>query len=132
MSKDGNTESETNGYYAAKLKADKFYYLVETKSPAGYSLLPEPILFRIIADSEGNQNIQFHDARTKIALKDSSPLVNVFDKNGAKSSTAVFLQVADTRTGELPKTGGFGVWLWALLGLLVVGAGGIIALRRTA
>ena len=132
LSKDNIVGSETNGYYAAKLMADRFYYLVETKSPVGYSLLPEPILFRIITDAEGNQNIQFHDARTKIALKDSSPLVNVFDKNGAKSSTAVFLQVADIRTGELPKTGGFGVWLWALFGLLVVGAGGIIARRRIA
>lgn len=132
LSKDDNTESETNGYYVTKLKADKFYYLVETKSPAGYSLLPEPILFRIVTDSEGNQNVQFHDPRTKLALKDSSPLINVFDKNGAKSSTAVFLQVADVRTGELPKTGGFGVWLWALLGLLVVGAGGIVARRRIA
>lgn len=95
------------------------YWLVETKSPEGYQLLAQPVQLKL----------DFKDGRWVGEVVDGAGLVFMDSKAG---NNEIWINVADIRTGELPKTGGFGVWLWALLGLLVVGAGGIIARRRTA
>lgn len=44
----------------------------------------------------------------------------------------VVLQVADVRIGTLPKTGGVGVGVLAALGVLIIGAGVVVARRRGA
>lgn len=95
------------------------YWLVETKSPEGYQLLAQPVQLKL----------DFKDGRWVGEVVDGAGLVFMDSK---ARNNEIWINVADIRTGELPKTGGFGVWLWALLGLLVVAAGGIIARRRIA
>lgn len=108
----GNTAVET------ELEAGT-YWLVETKSPEGYQLLAQPVQLRL----------DFKDGKWVGEVVDGAGLVFMDSKAG---NNEIWINVADIRTGELPKTGGFGVWLWALFGLLVVGVGGIVARRRTA
>ncbi|MEJ6018753.1 DUF6923 family protein [Corynebacterium sp. H113] len=127
----GRTEDATKPgyqYYVATLQPDTFYYLVETKSPAGYSLLAQPVLFKIVKDSTGNQTIEFYKpGNPPELLPEGDGLVSVF-KGEPSSATVAYMQVADVTVGDLPKTGGNGIGMAFLLGLSLVGAA--IAYRR--
>ncbi|WP_082312945.1 SpaA isopeptide-forming pilin-related protein [Corynebacterium lactis] len=101
------------------------YLLIETQSPQGYSLLPEAIQFEIVVEN-GKHTIKLSTGGSAVFVLNSGPDETVDRGFGT------YMQVADVQVGTLPKTGGFGVWLWALFGLLVVGAGGVVARRRTA
>lgn len=120
----------TEGYKSAQLKADKLYYLVEMRSPAGYELLAQPVLFRIITDDDGNQQVQFYDPETIQPMQDGGSLVNVFKNEDEESSSVAYIQVADVQSGRLPKTGGFGIAPQLLTSALLIGAGALFARRR--
>lgn len=121
----------TEGYKSAQLKADKLYYLVETRSPAGYELLAQPVLFRIITDDDGYLQVQFYDPETIQPMQDGDGLVNVFKNESEESSSVAYIQVADVQSGRLPNTGGFGIAPHLLISALLIGAGALFARRRT-
>lgn len=117
------------GYYTAALRPDTYYYLVETKAPAGYNLLAQPVLFKIVWDAQGIQRVKFYDPNTQAELPNGDGLVGIY-ANGTRDSAAVaFMQVADVRKGDLPRTGGLGFGPWVALGLLIA-ALGAVAVRR--
>lgn len=87
------------------------FYLVETKSPAGLSLLPEPVAFEISIDQETKEY-------TISVVGGSSPLIKA-----EGSGELMIMQVTDTKTGKLPKTGGNGVLLWTLFGAVIAACG---------
>ncbi|MCT1548108.1 SpaA isopeptide-forming pilin-related protein [Corynebacterium amycolatum] len=87
------------------------FYLVETKSPAGLSLLPEPVAFEISIDQETKEY-------TVSVVGGSSPLIKA-----EGSGELMIMQVTDTKTGKLPKTGGNGVLLWTLFGAVIAACG---------
>ncbi|KAA9222106.1 LPXTG cell wall anchor domain-containing protein [Corynebacterium amycolatum] len=87
------------------------FYLVETKSPAGLSLLPEPVAFEISVDQETKEY-------TISVVGGSSPLIKA-----EGSGELMIMQVTDTKTGKLPKTGGNGVLLWTLFGAVIAACG---------
>lgn len=87
------------------------FYLVETKSPAGLSLLPEPVAFEISIDQETKEY-------TISVVGGSSPLIKA-----EGSGELMIMQVTDTKTGKLPKTGGNGVLLWTLFGGVIAACG---------
>lgn len=82
------------------------YWLVESRAPAGFNLLPTAIQFTLTS--------------TGIVLADtSSSIVTV-------SATDPFtIAVSDTTPAPLPQAGGPGPWPYALFGLFLLGAAGL-------
>ncbi|MEB2597357.1 SpaA isopeptide-forming pilin-related protein [Corynebacterium amycolatum] len=96
------------------------FYLVETMAPAGLSLLPEPVAFEISIDQKTKEY-------TVSVVGGSSPLIKA-----EGSGELMIMQVTDTKTGKLPKTGGNGVLLWTLFGSVIAACGWFWARRQQA
>ena len=113
----------TDGYYWSvnDLNIDTTYWLVETKAPAGHSLLPQPIEFKLTpARASGSgTTVQLTGDLTdankwaKSAVQafssepGSSPGDKGFKVGGIQKATIV---VKDTEVGELPKAGSTGIY----------------------
>ena len=112
----------TDGYYWSvnDLNLDTAYWLVETKAPAGHSLLPQPIEFKLTtahADGSGttielaadltDQAKWATSAVQAFASDSSTPGPQGFLVGGTRKATIV---VKDTEVGELPKAGSTGIY----------------------
>ena len=113
----------TDGYYwsVGDLNIDTPYWLVETKAPAGHSLLPQPLEFKLTtarADGSGTTVELAADATdaakwAKGAAQAFSSELNTdsveqgFVIDGTNKATLV---VKDTEVGELPKAGSTGIY----------------------
>ena len=94
------------------------YYLYETKSPAGYNLLSEPVSFRIAAEYNTDGS----------ALSAGNPTVTI---GNGEPSTTLSTNVVNQSGAELPSTGGMGTTLFYVLGaVLVVGAGVLLITKK--
>lgn len=117
----------TDGYYWSvnDLNLDTMYWLVETKAPAGHSLLPKPIAFTLTA-ARGNSsgtNVELADDLTDSA-KWAKSAVQSFSSEATASSLPgspaqgflvggtrkATIVVKDTEVGELPKAGSTGIY----------------------
>ena len=112
----------TDGYYWSvnDLDLDTAYWLVETKAPAGHSLLPQPLEFKLAtarADGSGT-NVELASDLTDsakwatsavqaFASDSSTPGPQGFLVGGTRKATLV---VKDTQVGELPKAGSTGIY----------------------
>ena len=113
----------TDGYYwsVSDLNLDTAYWLVETKAPAGHSLLPQPIEFTLKAARASGSGTSVELA---LDLKDqakwATSAVQAFSSEasslpgpqgflaaGTRKATIV---VKDTEVGELPKAGSTGIY----------------------
>lgn len=93
------------------------YWLVETRSPAGYELLPRPVAFELTREG------MIYDVRLLDPDADSAvamAFMNV-DRDTAK------FDIADFARGELPLTGASGVGMWALAGAVLQAMAALIA-----
>ena len=112
----------TDGYYWSvnDLDLDTAYWLVETKAPAGHSLLPQPLEFKLTtarADGSGtnvelasdltDQSKWATSAVQAFASDSSTPGPQGFLVGGTRKATIV---VKDTQVGELPKAGSTGIY----------------------
>ena len=112
----------TDGYYWSvnDLNLDTAYWLVETKAPAGHSLLPQPLEFKLTtarADGSGttvelasdltDQSKWATSAVQAFASDSSTPGPQGFLVGGTRKATIV---VKDTEVGELPKAGSTGIY----------------------
>ena len=112
----------TDGYYWSvnDLDLDTAYWLVETKAPAGHSLLPQPLEFKLTtarADGSGtnvelasdltDQSKWATSAVQAFASDSSTPGPQGFLVGGTRKATIV---VKDTEIGELPKAGSTGIY----------------------
>ncbi len=112
----------TDGYYWSvnDLNLDTAYWLVETKAPAGHSLLPQPLEFKLTtarADGSGTTVELASDltdsgkwatsAVQAFASDASTPGPQGFLVGGTRKATLV---VKDTEVGELPKAGSTGIY----------------------
>ena len=113
----------TDGYYwsVGDLNINTPYWLVETKAPAGHSLLPQPLEFKLAtarADGSGTTVELAADATdsakwAKGAAQAFSSELNTdsveqgFVIGGTNKATLV---VKDTEVGELPKAGSTGIF----------------------
>ena len=112
----------TDGYYWSvnDLNIDTTYWLVETKAPAGHSLLPQPIEFTLKAaraDGSGTA-VQLAGDLTD-TNKWATSAVQAFssdtgsgpDDKGLKVGTyKATILVKDTEVGQLPKAGSTGIY----------------------
>ena len=113
----------TDGYYWSvnDLDLDTAYWLVETKAPAGHSLLPQPLEFKLTtarADGSGT-NVELASDLTdqskwaKSAVQAfSSEATGASGPQGfmAAGTRKATLVVKDTEVGELPKAGSTGIY----------------------
>ena len=112
----------TDGYYWSvnDLNIDTAYWLVETKAPAGHSLLPQPLEFKLTTVHAGGSgtNVELAadltdqakwatSAVQAFASDSSMPGDKGFLAAGTRKATIV---VKDTEVGELPKAGSTGIY----------------------
>ncbi len=93
------------------------YYLYETKSPAGYNLLSEPVSFRITAEYSADGS----------ALKEGYPTVTV---GTGEPSMSLSADVVNQSGAELPSTGGIGTTLFYVLGGVLVLAAVVLLVTK--
>lgn len=113
----------TDGYYWSvnDLNLDTAYWLVETKAPAGHSLLPQPLEFKLTtarADGSGTTVELAADLRDQ--AKWATSAVQAFSSEATGRSgpegfmvgqtRKATLVVKDTQVGELPKAGSTGIY----------------------
>ena len=112
----------TDGYYwsVSDLNIETTYWLVETKAPAGHSLLPQPLEFKlttahaggsgttvVLADDLKDQAKWATSAVQAFASDSSMPGDKGFLAAGTRKATIL---VKDTEVGELPKAGSTGIY----------------------
>lgn len=112
--------SDANGLFKIIGLDEGTYYLEETKAPAGYNLLTEPIKIVVTATIEN---------KALTALK-----ISVDDKNetnGDVTTGVVSTTVVNVPGSKLPETGGMGTTLFYVVGgALVAGAVVVMLLKK--
>lgn len=86
------------------------YCLVETKSPDGYQLLAEPIEFNLLKEG----------AVMDLSSSEEAKMIDEVKKNGRALEV---VNQPDNLKNKLPLTGGEGIALVSILGILLVGGG---------
>ena len=118
---------------ATELKLDgesKFYikgvptgvdlYLKETATSKGYNILKEPVKVNLIP-AKGDDG-EYTGVLENGVLENTST-VNGTAATLVRDDTAVTFAVNNTSGFRLPETGGMGAWIFAILGVLVIGGG---------
>ena len=112
----------TDGYYWSvnDLNIDTAYWLVETKAPAGHSLLPQPIEFTLKAarpDGSGTavelpldltDSAKWAKSAVQAFSSDAGSLAG--DKGLKVGTYKATILVKDTEVGQLPKAGSTGIY----------------------
>lgn len=115
----------------AVLEPGKEYDLVEVKAPTQddgvvYSLLTAPVRFRGTVQDQGVAVEYESDGKWVSDISTQGVWSVVSDKQTA------YLEVANVRQGDLPKTGGAGLQLPILLGGALIAAGALVGRRKVA
>lgn len=111
----------TDGYYwsVSDLNIDTAYWLVETKAPAGHSLLPQPLEFKLTSRPNGSSTTVELADDLKDQAKWAKSAVQAFSSDagslagdkGLKVGTyKATILVKDTEVGQLPKAGSTGIY----------------------
>ncbi|MDK4303942.1 SpaA isopeptide-forming pilin-related protein [Corynebacterium propinquum] len=99
------------------------YYLVETQAPQGYSLLPQPVYFELAQNERGT----YLSAAAPFIV--NTRIDQEQDAQGRPVYTAV-MELANVLKGDLPLTGGRGIWGFALAGIIILAMGAYFVQRR--
>ena len=116
----------TDGYYwsVSDLNLDTAYWLVETKAPAGHSLLPQPLEFKLTSRPSGSGTTVELAADLRDQAKWAKSAVQAFSSEATASSLPgspaqgflvggtrkATILVKDTEVGQLPKAGSTGIY----------------------
>ncbi len=100
------------------LEAGKYYYLVETKAPAGYNVA-DPIQIEAVEEAAVGSTAE--DRVMKLSVKQKSGIVEYNLKDG---ETVVTIQVVNLTGYELPESGGIGTTVFTLSGLALLALAG--------
>lgn len=92
-------------------------YLKETATSKGYNILKEPVKVNLVPAFDANVTTEY----TGLLSDDST--VNGTAATLVRDDTAITLAVNNTSGFRLPETGGMGAWIFAILGVLVIGGG---------
>lgn len=92
-------------------------YLKETATSTGYNILKEPVKVNLVPAFDANVTTEY----TGLLSDDST--VNGTAATLVRDDTAITLAVNNTSGFQLPTTGGMGAWIFAILGVLVIGGG---------
>ena len=111
------------GHVVVKGLEDDTYSLTETATDKGYVLLREAVKI-VIKTSENGQC-----EKCGVKLLTASATVNGKDVTMSEGNAIVPLTVVNNPGFDLPKTGGYGVWMYTVGGVLLLGAATFIVIR---
>ena len=111
------------GHIVAKGLEDDAYSLTEIATDKGYVLLKDAVKIIIKA----NENGQCEKCSAKLLT--ASATVNSKDITMTEGDAIVPLTVVNNPGFDLPKTGGYGVWMYTVGGVLLLGAAAFIVIR---
>ena len=113
----------SNGHIIVKGLEDDSYSLTETATDKGYVLLKDAV--KIVITTKENGACEKCGAKFLTA----SATVNGKDVTMADGNTIVPLTVVNNPGFDLPKTGGYGTWMFTIGGVVLLGAAAFIVIR---
>ena len=113
----------SSGHIVVKGLEDDAYSLTEIATDKGYVLLKEAVKIVIKA----NENGQCEKCGTKLLTV--SATVNGKDVTMSDGNAIVPLTVVNNPGFDLPKTGGYGTWMFTIGGVVLLGAAAFIVIR---
>lgn len=113
----------SSGHIIVKGLEDDSYSLTETATDKGYVLLKEAV--KIVIKTAENGQCEQCGAK----LLTASATVNGKDASMTDGNAIVPLTVVNNPGFDLPKTGGYGVWMYTVGGVLLLGAAAFIVIR---
>lgn len=113
----------TQGHIVVKGLEDDTYSLTETATDKGYVLLKEAVKIVIKTAESG----QCEKCGTKLLT--ASATVNGKDVTMSEGNAVVPLTVVNNPGFDLPKTGGYGTWMFTIGGVALLGAAAFIVIR---
>ena len=113
----------SNGHIIVKGLEDDAYSLTETATDKGYVLLKEAV--KIVITTKENGACEKCGAK----LLTASATVNGKDVTMTDGNAIVPLTVVNNPGFDLPKTGGRGVWMYTVGGVLLLGAAAFIVVK---
>ena len=111
------------GHVVVKGLEDDTYSLTETATDKGYVLLKDAV--KIVIKTSENGQCEKCGAK----LLTASATVNGKDVTMSDGNAIVPLTVVNNPGFDLPKTGGYGVWMYTVGGVLLLGAAAFIVIR---
>ena len=113
----------SSGHIVVKGLEDDAYSLTEIATDKGYVLLKEAV--KIVIKTAENGQCEKCGAK----LLTASATVNGKDVTMTDGNAIVPLTVVNNPGFDLPKTGGYGVWMYTVGGVLLLGAAAFIVIR---
>ena len=113
----------SSGHIVVKGLEDDTYSLTETATDKGYVLLKEAVKIAIKTAENG----QCEKCGTKLLT--ASATVNGKDVTMSEGNAIVPLTVVNNPGFDLPKTGGYGTWMFTIGGVALLGAAAFIVIR---
>ena len=113
----------SSGHIIVKGLEDDSYSLTETATDKGYVLLKEAV--KIVITTKENGACEKCGAK----LLTASATVNGKDVTMSDGNAIVPLTVVNNPGFDLPKTGGYGVWMYTVGGVLLLGVAAFIVIR---
>lgn len=113
----------SNGHIVVKGLEDDAYSLTETATDKGYILLKEAV--KIVIKTAENGRCEKCGAK----LLTASATVNGKDVTMADGNAIVPLTVVNNPGFDLPKTGGYGTWMFTIGGMALLGAAAFIVVK---
>ena len=111
------------GHIVVKGLEDDAYSLTEIATDKGYVLLKDSV--KIVIKTAENERCEECGAK----LLTASATVNGKDASMTDGNAIVPLTVVNNPGFDLPKTGGYGVWMYTVGGVLLLGAAAFIVIR---
>ena len=102
---------------------DDTYTLTEVATDKGYVLLRDPVKIMVITKEDGACE------RCGAALLTASATVNGEPVSMTDANAVVPLRIINNLGFDLPKTGGYGVWMYTVGGVLLLGAAAFIVVK---
>ena len=102
---------------------DDTYTLTEVATDKGYVLLRDPVKIVVITKEDGACE------RCGAALLTASATVNGESVSMTDANAIVPLRIINNPGFDLPKTGGYGVWMYTVGGVLLLGAAAFIVVK---
>ena len=102
---------------------DDTYTLTEVATDKGYVLLRDPVKVVVTTKEDGICE------RCGAALLTASATVNGEPVSMTDANAVVPLRIINNPGFDLPKTGGYGVWMYTVGGVLLLGAAAFIVMR---
>ena len=113
----------SSGHIVVKGLEDDTYSLTETATDKGYILLKDAV--KIVIKTAENGTCE----RCGATLLTASATVNSKDASMTEGNAIVPLTVVNNPGFDLPKTGGYGTWMFTIGGVVLLGAAAFIAVK---